>query len=79
MVTYMVYRQGAPIGERIRAALDLYRREWGGLPAGIAVNPREVEAARRAVADLGLEVEVTALGGCLVPEVWVIIDGTPIR
>ncbi len=82
MATYLVYRPnawGASMRERVRAALDVYRRECGGLPAGIAVNPREVEAARRVVADLGLDVEVTGLGGCLIPEIWLTIDGTSVR
>ena len=78
MTTYMVYRPdawGASLQERIRAALDVYRRECGALPAGLVVNPREVGKARRVVADLGLKVEVNALGGCLVPEVWLVVDG----
>ena len=82
MATYLVYRPdawGASMRERIRAALDVYRRECGGLPAGLAVDPREVETARRVVADMDLKVEVKALGGCLVPEVWLIMDGTPVQ
>ena len=82
MAVYAVFRPRSwnmSLRERIEAALAEYRGESGTTPVGIVVNPREAEAARRVVDDLGLGLEVQAVGGCLVPEVWLIMDGTPVR
>ena len=82
MAVYAVFRPRSwnmRLRERIEAALAEYRAEKGILLVGIAVNPREVEAAQRVVAELGLGLEVKPVGGCLVPEVWLIMDGTSVR
>jgi len=82
MTAYTVFRPhhwNLSLRERIAAAVAAYRGEHGTPPAGLAVHPREVDAARQVVADLGLALEVRAVGGCLVPEVWLIMDGTDVR
>jgi len=82
MASYHVFRPRSwnmSLRERIEAALAEYRAETGTTPEGLVVHPREVEAARRIVSDLGLNIEVKAVGGCLVPEVWLMIDRTPVR
>ncbi len=82
MVSYMAFRPhnwNISLRERVSAAVAAYRRAYGTTPVGIAVNPREVEDARRAVAALGMDLEVQTVGGCLAPEVWLVIDKTDVH
>lgn len=82
MAVYAVFRPRSwnmSLRERIEAALAEYRAERGTIPEGLVVNPREVEAARRVVAELGLGLKVKPVGGCLIPKVWLIVDGTSVR
>jgi len=78
-ISYTVYRPknwSVSLRDRIAAALDKYWKEAGGKPAAIVVNPREVENARQIVSDMGLNIDVKAVGGCLVPEVWLMMGET---
>lgn len=85
MTTYKTYRNGVgSLPVRIRAAVSHFYRTRQVLPASIAVNPVEVNAARGAVGALtlglsaqagrqaGVPVEVN--GGCLAGEVWLEIQ-----
>ncbi len=72
---YVVYRgHGQTMKERLQRALAMYRTVYrDGLPLGIVVNPREEEAAHRALKALNMEIPVYTLGGCLVPEIWFVV------
>lgn len=71
MTSYKVYRNGGgPVESRIKTACQLFYRDRGTIPAGVVVNPTELQAARAACAALSLGVPVEAVGGCLIPEVW---------
>jgi len=40
------------------------------LPAGVIVNPTEIDAAQEAIKALSLSMPVANAGGCLLPEIW---------
>ena len=73
MKAWKVYpRNGAAtLAERITIALEHYAIHNGGkLPAGIRVNPKDVQEATATIKALGLEVTVQENGGALLGEVW---------
>ncbi len=71
MANFVAYRDGGGrIEGRIRQAVGQFYSTRGVLPVSIAVNERELDEARLAVDVLGLRLPVQALGGTLVPEVW---------
>jgi hypothetical protein len=78
MKAWKVYRNGSQtLTERIGAALEHYAvHNAGALPAGIRVNPKDVEAARAIVKALDLEtLAVIGNGGALAGEVWLEVAG----
>ena len=73
MKTWKVYpRNGkASFAERLTIALEHYAiHNAGKLPAGIRVNPKDVQEASETIKALGLDLEVAANGGVLAGEVW---------
>ena len=71
MAEYLIARPtGVTVQDRIKAAVTAYYQARRALPAGIAVNPRELGTAVVATAALGLKIPVEGIGGCLVPEIW---------
>lgn len=75
MKTYTVIRATGSLRERIQNAIQQYQARRGCPPTEIVVNEREVEKARAVLRKMGLNVDVTTVGGCLFPEVWVRTDG----
>lgn len=82
MTTIATYRNGhRPSQERLETALAHFGRSHTGLPAAIIVNPTEAEKTRQAVGALQLSIPVETSGGCLVPEVWLLLpkrNGKPV-
>lgn len=74
MKTYTIIRANGTLQQRIQTAIERYQRSKGHPPAEIVVNKREVDRARAVIRKMGLKTRVTAVGGCLIPEVWVCVD-----
>lgn len=74
MKTYTIIRTNGTLQQRIQAAVERYQRSKGHPPAEIVVSRKEVDRARALIRKMGLNTRVTAVGGCLIPEVWVRVD-----
>ncbi|MBN1811793.1 MAG: hypothetical protein JXA14_08150 [Anaerolineae bacterium] len=76
-IRYLVYRNG---GEDLAALLGLALADHQGRTthplAGIVVHKTAIDRACAALKALGVgDLPVTGGGGCLVGEVWLVVDG----
>ncbi len=87
-VLYEVYRDESPTawgdgrinGEQVtkflRESIAAFYQAHRRLPAGVVVNRTALDAARKALQALELaQIPVGTSGGCIVPEVWLAVDG----
>jgi hypothetical protein len=73
---YLVYRASGDLTERLREALRDYYARHGRLPGSVVVHKSLVREAMEALAALDLpRLPVKGVGGCLVPEVWLMNGG----
>lgn len=71
MTSFRVYRDGnTKLETTIREAVLHFRQAEGRLPAGIIVNPAELDEAKAVIAGGRGIIPVTSSGGCLQGELW---------
>jgi len=72
--TFMNYYR-YPLTGPIQTIVAAYHQQFKQAPAQMVVHPKHQAAARQALTQLDLPVELSLSGGCLVSEIWLNIPG----